>query len=96
MFPSPVSFDPHNLEEYGRVFRDTFANANTKDKEFHVINFYRSGFAPAEIRTCTGYALDFIYDVARRFAARCVIEFCRTHHQLIPHCACYEKTKKEK
>jgi len=95
MYPSPVSFEGQ-LEKYGETFREFFEKAPNREKEFHVIQCYRSGYIAAEIRTMTGYSAAFVNDVANRFAARCVIEFCRKHHTLIPHCECYEKTKKEK
>lgn len=94
MYPSPVSFDKDGtgdrLAEFGRIYRDEFASADRKGKEFNVIQCYKSGYNPAEIEIMTGYSAEFIADVAVRFARRCVVEFCRQHHNLIPYCSCYD------
>src|SRR5882672_8270087 len=84
MYPSPVSFDPDRLAEFGSIYRDHFAKSDGKTKEHNVIQCYKSGFSPEEIVTITGYSAEFIEDVATRFAGLCVVEFCRQHHQLIP------------
>ena len=95
MYPSPVSFDPDRLAEFGSIYRDHFAKSGGKTKEHNVIQCYKSGFSPEEIVTITGFSAEFIEDVATRFAGLCVVEFCRQHHQPIPHCSCYDKTKED-
>jgi len=64
-------------EEYGERFREYFAQADKRLKAWHVIQFRQYGFSAADIKVMTGYAMDTILDVERRFAARCAIRLIK-------------------
>ena len=75
--PSPMGWN-NQLEEYGRKFAYYFKDREKGLKQHDIICFVQNGFNPAEIRTCTGYSLDFIHDTVRRFAAACNVKLLKT------------------
>jgi hypothetical protein len=83
MGPSPIGHS--NLRAFRKRFAAHFAERELSHRRQIVMDWYQSNYTVEQIATGTGYSLEFVHDVKRRFPKRCVVRFIKGHPVLVRH-----------